>query len=188
MCYKKNISEFSNPYFAIDFYFMSSEIFQLDENKNNNNPQNKFEDDWIYPTAGKDFVPMTALLGFLFPGLGTIYIGQLAKGLVHIFATIFLHVICLLLAPILVGLILYPFALVYMLFIFLDGIKVADRLKNGYPVMKGECYYSIATWGVGAFVKPIFNATNVNNCPQVWKDKMAKYPALNNIPISLLKQ
>lgn len=136
--------------------------------------------DWIYPVPGMMEVSILALMNLFMPGLGTILLGQTKKGVTYVIEHMLLGFLAILLSYVLIGVLLYPILIVMYIFVLLDGLKIAERLKQGYPVMQGECYYSISTWFVSFFVTPVFVASNPAKCPQVWKDKMAQYTHQNN--------
>jgi TM2 domain-containing membrane protein YozV len=125
-------------------------------------------------------VSVLALVNLFAPGLGTILLGQTKKGIALLLGHIILAILTAVLSYFLIGLLLWPIVILFYVFVVMDGLKVAERLKQGYPVMQGECYYLVSTWFVSFFVTPVFVASNPAKCPQVWKDKMAQYTQLNN--------
>ena len=98
------------------------------------------------------------ICSFLMPGLGHLVMGQQSKGAIYFGVNFVIGIIIAATAWIFVGLAFIPFALIYVMLIMIDSYVLADRLKKGYPVLKGECYFRITSWGVSLLEKksPVF--------------------------------
>ncbi|KAG2381359.1 hypothetical protein C9374_006348 [Naegleria lovaniensis] len=101
---------------------------------------------------------LVLLCSFLMPGLGHLIIGMQSKGAVYFIVNFIMGIIIAATSWIFVGLAFIPFVFVYFILIMIDSYVLADRLKKGYPVLKGECYFRVTSWGVSLLEKksPVF--------------------------------
>jgi TM2 domain-containing membrane protein YozV len=121
----------------------------------------------------KDGVVAICLNLFL-PGLGHFLFGQKVKGITFLLSFILYSTLISVLSIIFVGF-LFFIPLIYVWIAQLcDGYWLAERLKKGYPIMKGE---HSANWirftGAGLLVKPSF-VSGSDKAPQDWYIKTSE--------------
>ena len=64
----------------------------------------------------------------------------------------------------------------------IDGFKIAQRMKTGYRVMKGECASKWAAIGLKLFLKgPVFVNTNFASAPIEWQVKTREFENMHGI-------
>jgi hypothetical protein len=127
---------------------------------------------WVQPT---NIEPIIVLLAnFFLPGLGHIILGQHKKGIAILILWIISYAIFTVLASFLVGIVFLPFLIIHMGIVLYDGIVLAERVKNGYPIMQGECSTSWIKLGLSCIVSPdpVFNHNNLEECPSDWVTTM----------------
>ena len=68
-----------------------------------------------------------------------------------------------------------------MIIIYADSYNIAKRIQGGYPVLKGECYYRIASWGVSLVERqsPVF--VHGIDEPLEWKQKCGAIDRQRNL-------
>jgi TM2 domain-containing membrane protein YozV len=114
------------------------------------------------------------ILNLIFPGLGHVLLGQRVKGITFFVGIMLCYVLVMVFAILLIGI----FFLIPVIFIWIgsmiDGYNLGERVKKGYPIMKGELS---APWikytGAGLFVKPSF-VTDSDQAPSEWHNRMAQ--------------
>jgi TM2 domain-containing membrane protein YozV len=117
-------------------------------------------------------------LNFFLPGLGHFLLGQKVKGIIFLLAIILYSILASVLSIVLVGFLFFiPLTYVWIVQIY-DGYWLVERVKKGYPIMKGE-HSSI--WvkytGAGLFVKPSF-ASGSDSAPEEWHVKVTEVPQM----------
>merc|ERR1712151_834923 len=133
-------------------------------------PTSTNDDQWVESAPLMTEPAIVALLNFFMPGLGHLLIGQVEKGMFYIIETFIETFIISILSVVLIGLYLIPFALIFQVFVMIDGYKIAERMKRGYPVMKGECSNRIASLGLKLFIKgPVFVNSDPKSAPVEWR-------------------
>lgn len=107
-------------------------------------------------------------LNFCFPGLGHFLLGQKVKGATIFALLLLLGVAMAILSMILIGvLLLAPILYIFVAQLY-DGYELAERLKKGYSIMKGEHSSKWVKYsGIGLFVSPSF-VTGSESAPQDW--------------------
>jgi hypothetical protein len=78
----------------------------------------------------------------------------------------------------LIGIYCIPCLLAWIVFVVVDGYKIAERLKSGIPVMQGECSNKWAAVGLSTFSLihgPVFDNTDPSTCPHEWTQNMKKF-------------
>eukprot|EP01080_Neovahlkampfia_damariscottae_P000695 gene695-8947_t len=134
------------------------------------NPITHQDTSWVIPASNE---PVLAVLANLFiPGLGHVLIGQYKKGIMIWVLFGIINSIIAILACFLIGIPLLIVPLIQFIVILYDCGVLADRLKRGIPVMEGECATSLIKPGLSLVCKPVFNNTNLDECPQEWVSKM----------------
>jgi hypothetical protein len=136
------------------------------------NPITGSSTSWVQPS---NIEPLVVLLcNFFLPGLGHIVMGQHKKGIAILIIWMISYVIFTILASLLVGIVLVPFLVIHMGIILYDGIVLAERMKNGFPIMQGECATSWIKPGLSCIVTPdtVFNHNNLEECPSEWISTM----------------
>ncbi|KAL9644965.1 hypothetical protein ABK040_004458 [Willaertia magna] len=115
---------------------------------------------------------VVALANIICPGLGHAMIGQYSKAITYFVINFLLSLIIGLLAVIVIGFFLIPIQLIYYVYIIIDGYKVSERLRKGYPVLKGECYSKVTTLFVPLVEKlsPVF-VYGESGEPMEWKQR-----------------
>ncbi|EFC41169.1 predicted protein [Naegleria gruberi] len=91
------------------------------------------------------------LLNFLFAGLGHLVLGQSGKGITYIVINFLLFFLIVLLSFVFIGICILPLQIVWWVMVMVDGYVIAQRLKEGKAVRKGECAFSITKFGVSLF-------------------------------------
>ena len=78
---------------------------------------------------------------------------------------------------VLIGLLLIPIHLFFSIMVIIDGYKMAERMKKGYRIMKGECWSSFTAIGVSLVeTSPVF-VTGSGKEPMEWKQMVAQVEA-----------
>ncbi|KAL9641975.1 hypothetical protein ABK040_004032 [Willaertia magna] len=142
-------------------------------NNNNNNASTEpivTQESYVPPTSIDSIAVLLA--NFLIPGLGHALIGQFSKAITYFMVNTVLAILIGVLSIILIGFALIPFQIVYFVYILVDGYKCSERLKKGYPVMKGECYSRVSALFVNYLERqsPVF-VVGEGNEPIDWKQK-----------------
>jgi len=121
---------------------------------------------------------LVLVCSFIMPGLGHLVIGQQSKAALY-FVTHFLMSIltAALMFLFFTGVLIIPIQLIYLIMVMIDSYYVAERLKKGYAVMKGECWSRFTAAGVSLIEKksPVF-VYGVNE-PLEWKQRNARIAA-----------
>ena len=78
----------------------------------------------------------------------------------------------IILASFLIGIPLLIIPFIQFFIIMYDSYVLAERANKGIPVMEGECATSWIKPGLSLLCKPVFNHTNLDECPQEWINKM----------------
>ena len=113
---------------------------------------------------------LVLLCNLVFPGLGHFVIGQQSKGAIYLVVSVVLTTILAVLCAFFIGIPLIPLVLIYNILVMIDGYVIADRIRKGYPVLKGECYCRITSWGVSLVEtkSPVFVHGSADE-PAVWQ-------------------
>lgn len=73
-----------------------------------------------------------------------------------------------------IGICLLPILIVEAIVVIVDAFQMAKRLKEGFPIMQGECSMNLATYGLGLVMNGPFFVTNDPQAPMEWKMKMSQ--------------
>lgn len=121
----------------------------------------------------KDGIVSVALNLFI-PGLGHFLMGQKIKGITFFLMMALLSTLIGVLSLLVIGFVfIIPATFVWVAYIY-DGFVLAERLKKGYPIMKGEISAKWVKWsGACLFVSPSF-VTGSETAPQDWHVKVSE--------------
>eukprot|EP01080_Neovahlkampfia_damariscottae_P003558 gene3558-6293_t len=174
MSIKKNQNQFSYSKFE-DVYLESEPRMSINAQNNNFlkplpvNPMSK-QSNWVKPIAVE---PVLVFICNIFaPGLGHILLGQHKKGIMLLTIYGIMSIIIWPLTCFLVGIPLLIIPLVHIILILYDGQILADRAKRGIPIMEGECGTSLIKPFLSLVCNPVFNNSDLEDCPRDWMKKM----------------
>ena len=128
---------------------------------------------WVQPSSSLFKDPAAVLvLNIMVTGLGHMFMGQERKGIAYFITNI---IAWILMTMSMVGILILPLFLYWHWMILLDGYTLAQRLRMGFPILKGECTNRWAKFGIGWMMGKntiLFNHNNIDECPQEWLDTM----------------
>eukprot|EP00761_Pharyngomonas_kirbyi_P011257 gb/GECH01011282.1/.p1 GENE.gb/GECH01011282.1/~~gb/GECH01011282.1/.p1 ORF type:complete len:281 (+),score=92.83 gb/GECH01011282.1/:1-843(+) len=123
---------------------------------------------WIQPNTVEPILPALLTL-FVFPGLGQILVGQSRKGVWLTVISLIMGLIIGLLCMVYIGLLLIIVPFVWSILVSVDAYRIAQRIRDGYPVQHGECTNSVTKIGLNWFMNdPVFNNSVSSECPAEW--------------------
>jgi TM2 domain-containing membrane protein YozV len=127
---------------------------------------------WVEPTSSQLDPIIAVILSLLvLPGLGHILIGQTQKGISYVIHFVIAWFIIVFLSVFFIGIYFLPCLFVWEILILIDAYKIGVKLKEGSPVMQGECANKFAAIGLGSYglvQGPIFDNSDPTNVPAEW--------------------
>jgi len=123
---------------------------------------------WIQGYKGYMHPLLVTLVNFFLPGLGHVLIKQTGKGISLFVGFYVTLVIVIAFCFIILGFFAIPFFVILWILIMVDGWQCASKLRQGFPLMKGECTNRV----IGFYAKlikdgPVF----VTSKPETWPEE-----------------